>query len=333
MLVLTPRETASLLDVDELRRAVAAAMVDVSLGQASMPPRIGARVEERDGLLAAMPAYLPSVDGLAAKLVTVFPQNAGTPQPTHQAVVIVFDPATGQPTALVDGTSITAARTAAGSAVSTELLAREDARVLTVLGTGVQAHSHAHAVIRVRDFEAVRIWGRNHDRAAALADVLASELSLPVEPTSDLATACAGADVVCATTHATEPVVRRPLVEAGTHVTSVGYNVAGREVDSQTVVDALVVVESRAAALAAPPAGANDLRVPLGEGLITESHIHAELGELLLGQCPGRTSSDQITLYKSVGVAAQDVAAAELVLAGARRRGVGLEVDMDVPEP
>jgi alanine dehydrogenase len=329
MLVLTARETAALLDLDELRRAVAAAMVDVSQGRASMPSRIGAQVAERDGMLAAMPAYLPSAAGLAAKLVTVFPQNAGTERATHQAVVVVFDPATGQPSALVDGTSITAARTAAGSAISTELLARDGVDVLTILGTGVQAHAHALAVTRVRNFDEVRIWGRNSDRAAALASALAYELQLRVEPASDLASAYAGADVVCATTHAADPVVLRQLVEPGTHVTSVGYNVAGREVDSQTVADALVVVESRDAALAAPPSGATDLRIPIEEGLITAAHVHAEIGELLAGGRAGRTSDEQITLYKSVGVAAQDVAAATLVLESARRRGIGVEIDMD----
>jgi ornithine cyclodeaminase len=329
MLVLTARETTSLLDIDELRRAVTAAMVDVSEGRASMPPRIGAQVERQDGLLAAMPAYLPSVDGLAAKLVTVFPNNAGTGLATHQAVVVVFDAATGQPAALLDGTSITAARTAAGSAISTELLARDRARVLTILGTGVQAGAHARAVTRVRNFDEVRVWGRNVDRAGELAGALASELQLRVEPVSDLAAACMTADVVCATTHAAEPVVLRQLLEPGTHVTSVGYNVAGREVDSQTVVDALVVVESREAALAAPPAGATDLRIPIEEGLITATHIHAELGELIAGRRDGRTSDEQITLYKSVGVAAQDVAAAALVLASARRLGIGVEIDID----
>jgi ornithine cyclodeaminase len=329
MLILTARETASVLDLDELRRAVAAAMVDVSEGRASMPARIGAQVAEHDGLLAAMPAYLPSVDGLAAKLVTVFPRNAGTARATHQAVVVVFDAATGQPSALVDGTSITAARTAAGSAISTERLARDGARVLTILGTGVQAHAHALAVSRVRNFDEVRIWGRNRVRARELAGALASEMQLRVEPEGDLASACTGADVVCATTHAAEPVVLRQLLEPGTHVTSVGYNVAGREVDSQTVVDALVVVESRDAVLAVPPAGATDLRIPIEEGLITPAHIHAELGELVAGRRDGRTSDEQITLYKSVGVAAQDVAAAALVLASARSRGIGVEIDMD----
>ena len=140
--------------------------------------------------------------------------------------------------------------------------------------------------------------------------------------------ACDGADVVCATTHALEPVVRRESLASGTHVTSVGYNGQGREVDDATVVDSLVVVESRAAALAPPPAGSNDLLQPIERGLIDADHVPAEIGELIDGRRPGRTTSDQITLYKSVGVAVQDGAAAALVLRAARERGAGREVEI-----
>jgi ornithine cyclodeaminase len=328
VLVLSQSDVVSLLDLDELRRVVATAMADVSAGRASMPARIAAQVPERTGLLAAMPAYLRSLDGLATKLVSVFPQNAGTEHPTHQAVVVVFDAATGTPAALLDGTFITAARTAAGAALSTELLARNDARVLTIVGTGVQARSHAHAVTRVRRFDKIRIWGRNHTSAHRAASDLSAELNRSIDAVDVLADACEGSDVICATTNATEPVVTRDLVPAGAHVTSVGYNVAGREIDSQTVVDSLLVVESRQVILAPPPAGAPDITIPIDEGRITADHIHAELGELIAGGRTGRTDDDQITLYKSVGVAAQDVAAATLVLQAARDRGIGLDVTM-----
>jgi ornithine cyclodeaminase len=326
VLVLTRAETESLLDLDGLRNAVAAAMVDVSAGGASMPSRIAARIETRDGLLLAMPAYLPGSEGLAAKLVSLFPQNAGSAWPTHQAVVIVFDATTGAPAALIDGTSITAARTAAGSALSTDLLARPDAHVLAILGTGVQARAHAHAVTRVRSFDEIRIWGRDAAGARRLAAELSEELHHPLTAVDDNLQACTGADVICATTHSPDPVVSRAAVVPGTHVTSVGYNTAGRELDSRTVADALLVVESRAAVLAPPPSGSTDIRIPIEEGLITEHHIHAEIGEIVARDRPGRTSDDQLTLYKSVGIAAQDVAGAALVLRAARDRGVGTEV-------
>lgn len=325
--MLSRTETESLLDLDALRHALRSAMADVSAGRASMPPRIAAMVPGR-GLLAAMPAHLQSSGDLAAKLVSLFPANAGTRLPTHQAVVIVFDADCGEPLALLDGTSITTLRTAAGSALSAELLAREDAATLAVLGTGVQARSHAEAMVRVRPIQRIRVAGRDPDRVTSLCSALHDCLGIPVLVADSYAAACADADLICAATHSPDPVVRRAYLRPGVHVTSVGYNTAGREVDSASVTDALVVVESRDAVLAPPPSGSNDLRVPIQEGRIGPEHIHAEIGELILGTRPGRTSPDQITLYKSVGIAAEDVVAAQLVLDAAREQGIGLQVDL-----
>jgi alanine dehydrogenase len=327
-LVLSRSEVEELLDLGELIDALADAMADLSAGRASVPDRVAARVDEREGLLAAMPGYTPSAGALASKLVTLFPHNAGTALPTHQAVIVVFDPDTGRPAALLDGTAITALRTGAGSALATRLLARDDAATIAILGTGVQARSHAHAVTRVGQFQALRIAGRTPEKAEVLAEELAAELDLRVLAAASWEEACDGADVVCATTHALEPVVRREWLSPGAHVTSVGYNPQGREVDDATVVDALVVVESRAAALAPVPSGSNELREPIERGLIGPEHIHAEIGELVQGSKPGRSSPEQITLYKSVGVAVQDGAAAALVLRAARERGAGHEIEL-----
>jgi ornithine cyclodeaminase len=285
-------------------------------------------VPEREGFLAAMPGYVPSMGALTTKLVSLFPQNAGTPVPTHQAVIAAFDPETGSPIALLDGTAITAARTGACSALSARLLAREDASVLAVLGTGVQACSHARAVVRVRPIREIRVAGRDLARATALARELGSELGLDVQASPSYEEASLHADIVCATTHALEPVVRRAWLSPGVHVTSVGYNPAGREVDDDTIRDALVCVESRSAVLAPLPAGSNDLIEPIRNGVITEDHLHAELGELVLGRRPGRASQEQITLYKSVGVAVQDAAAASLILAAAREQHAGREIEL-----
>jgi alanine dehydrogenase len=325
MLVLSRAEVEALLDPGELIEAVAGAMADLSAGRAAVPNRVAVAVPERDGLLAAMPGYVPSQGALAAKLVTLFPDN--TRLPTHQAVIGVFAPDTGEPVALMDGTAVTALRTAAGSALSTRLLAREEARVLAILGTGVQARSHARAVPLVRSLEEVRVAGRSLERAERLAGELAAS-GLPARAAASYAEATRGADVVCAATHSVEPVVRREWLDPGTHVTSVGYNPAGRELDDATVADALVVVESRETALAPVPAGANDLTQPIRDGVITAAHVHAELGELVAGTRPGRASAEQITLYKSVGVAVQDAAAAALVLGRARAAGVGMEIGL-----
>jgi ornithine cyclodeaminase len=328
VLILSQSDVERLLDRDRLVEALADAMADVSGGRSSVPPRVAALVEERGALLAAMPAYLPSASILESKLVSLFPGNAGSPVPTHQAVIVAFDPETGTPVALLDATHITEMRTAAGSALATRLLARSDARVLAVLGTGVPPGPHARAVVRVRPFQEVRIAGRDPRRAELLAADLSDELDTGVSAWGSFAEAMAGADVVCACTHSPEPVIRRSAVEAGMHITSVGYNTAGREVDAETVRDAVVVVESRQAALADPPAGANDLTWPVRDGVIRPDHVHAEIGELVAGTRPARTSADQITLYKSVGIGAQDAAAAALVLAAARDQGAGIQVDL-----
>ncbi len=326
MLVLTRHEVEGLLDPDLLRDAVRRALMDLSAGRTSMPTRIAALVAEQGGLLAAMPAYLPTANALTTKLVSLFPRN--TDRPTHQAVIVAFDAATGTPAALLDGEAITAARTAAGSALATDLLARKDASTLVIIGTGVQARAHLAAVPRVRDFGVVAVAGRDVEKAKALARVHQEATGRAVRVFASVEQGVREADVACACTHTADPVIRRAWLRDGAHVTSVGYNTAGREVDEETVVDALVVVESRSAALAAPPSGANDLTWPIRDGKMTNDHIHAELGEIAAGTRPGRANERQITLYKSVGVAVEDAAATALVLRLAKERGVGREIEL-----
>lgn len=328
MLILNRLRVEALIDVDALIDALAPAMADLSAGRASAPDRVAALVPEREGFLAAMPGFVPSAGVLMSKLVSLFPRNAGAGLPTHQAVIVAFDPGTGQPVALLDGTAITAMRTGACSALSARLLARADATVLAILGTGVQARSHARAMCRVRPIRQVRVAGRDPAKAAALAAELAGALEAEVRAVSSYREALDGADIACATTHTAEPVIRRSWLTPGVHVTSVGYNRAGREVDDATVAGALVCVESRRAALAPFPAGSNDLLMPIRDGVITADHVHAELGELVAGTRPGRNSPDQITLYKSVGVAVQDAAAAALVLAAAHKQGIGEQITL-----
>jgi alanine dehydrogenase len=322
MLVLSRRYVEAALDPDRLVDAVAAAMADMSAGNGSVPNRTAADVADVGGALIAMPAYLAGVGALAAKLVAMFPENAARGLPTHKAIVAVFDPVTGTPEAVMDGEVVTAMRTAACSALSARLLAREDAAVLAVLGTGVQARAHAEAVSRVRPIREVRIAGRDAGRVRELAGELGAV------PAPSYEEAIAGADIVCACTHSPDPVVRGAWLDPGTHVTSVGFNPAGREVDADAVARALVVVESRAAALAPYPAGSNDLVWAIRDGAIGPDHVHAEIGEIVSGTRPGRTAPDQVTLYKSVGVAAQDAAAAALVLETARERGLGTEIEV-----
>jgi alanine dehydrogenase len=287
MLVLSRAEVEELLDLDELTDALARAHVELSAGAASMPPRIAALAGEA-GLLGAMPAYLPSA-GLGCKLVSLFPGNVD--RPTQQAEIVVFDPENGSPIAVRDGTYITARRTAAAAALAARTLAREDARVLAILGTGVQSRAAQEMFPRVRDFAEIRVAGRGEYEDAVR-----------------------GADVVHATTHSPDPVVLDAWLEPGAHVSSVGYNAPGSELDPAIVARADVIcIESRGSAFAPPPSGAPELA-----GLDPERTV--ELGEVLAGTRPGRTSAEQLTLYKSVGVAVQDLAAAGLVLAASEAR-------------
>ncbi len=313
MLVLTRSDVEALLDLEDLEAALARAHEELSSGSVSMPPRIAAWANET-GLLGAMPAYLPSA-GLGCKLVTLFPGN--TERPTHQAAIMLFDPETGTPVALMDGTYITEARTAGAAALAARLLARDDATVLAILGTGAQARAHAHAFAGVRDWREIRIAGRDQGKAQELAAEIGAATAA-----ASFEDAVRGADVVAATTHSPEPVVRLEWLAPGAHVSSVGATQTGGEVDPAIVAAATLVVETRAA-LAPPPAGAAELA-----GL-DESAVHAELGELVAGRRPGRTRAVETTLYKSVGVAVQDLAAAALVHAAAQERGAGLTIQLE----
>jgi alanine dehydrogenase len=326
VLVLNHQEVEALLDLDRLIQALEPAMVDLSAGRVSMPSRVTVEVRDQHGFLLSMPVYLPSPETLSTKLVSLFPANADTDVPTHQAVTVVFDAASGSPVALLDATHITAMRTAAGSALATRLLARPEADVLVIVGTGVQARAHAQAIPRVRPVREIRVVGRHMPKAQALADEIARHQGIATTAGTSFRDAAAGAGIVCATTHSPTPVVFGRWLEPGTHVNSVGMNPQGGELDTDTVVRSLIVVESRQAALAPPPSGASDLVRRLQDGTITEAHIHAEVGELLSGARPGRTSAAQTTLYKSVGVAVQDAVAARLVLDAARQGSVGTEV-------
>jgi alanine dehydrogenase len=292
VLVLTREQVEALLDVEELFERLERAFVELSAGRASVPARVAAYAPK--GLLAAMPGYVDGV--LAAKLVALFAEH----DPSHQALIAVFDTGTGTPKAVLDGTHITAVRTGASSAVATRALARKDARVLAVLGAGVQARSHLDAVRRVREFGEVRVASRTFAHAQALAGEVGAAAFESFEE------AVRGADVVCCCTHAPEPIVRREWLAPGAHVCSVGASQDGPELDAETVRAGLLCVESRVA-FEPPPAGAFEL-----QGLDPEAAV--ELGEVLSGAREGRTSDEQITVYKSMGHAVEDAAAASLVL-------------------
>jgi alanine dehydrogenase len=309
MLFLSESDVRALLDVDRLIDELAPAFVAVSEARVSVPPRIAALAPQ--GLLAAMPGYVDGV--LETKLVSVFPGNHALGVPSHQALIALFDAENGTPLAVMDGTAITALRTAAASALATRALAQEDARVLAVLGAGVQGRSHLEAVPRVRAFAEIRVASRTPAHAEALAAELGARAVASFEE------AVRGADVVCCCTDSSEPVLRRDWLAEGAHVTSVGFARGGPELDADTVRAGLLVVESRVA-FEPYPAGAHEL-----QGLDPGSAL--ELGEVLAGH-GGRTSPAQLTVYKSMGHAVEDAVAARLVYERAEAEGAGTRLEL-----
>jgi ornithine cyclodeaminase/alanine dehydrogenase-like protein (mu-crystallin family) len=310
VLVLSRADVRGLLDLDQLLDALERAFVELSAGRASVPPRIAAQTER--GLLAAMPGYADGI--LETKLVSVFAGNHEVGLPSHQATIALFDDQTGKPLALMDGTEITAVRTGAASAVATGALARPDARVLTVLGAGVQARSHIDAATRVRQFDEVRVASRTAEHAQALADEIGGTAYASFDE------AVAGADVVCACTDAGRPILDADRLEPGMHLTSVGASRDGPELDPAIMRAGLLAVESRVA-FEPYPAGAHEL-----QGLDPDDAV--ELGEILAGTREGRTSPEQITVYKSMGHAVEDAAASGLVYQRALEDGAGIEVEL-----
>ena len=312
--MLSQAEVTALLDLDRLLDALEEGFRAVSSGKVEVPGRT-AVTTEHDGWLGTMPGYGAGL-GLGVKLVSVFPHNDAAGLPSHQALIALFDPATGSPVAVMDGTRITAIRTAGAAAVSTRHLARKDSRVLAIIGAGVQGHAHLEIFPRVRDFQEIRIASRAIYSARKLA-----ALNPKAHAVESFEEAARGADVIAMCTHSSTPVVKREWVGRGTHVTSVGYSAPHGELDRALADAANLFVESRAAAFSAPPAGCMELA-----GMDPEKA--SEMGEVLLGKRPGRGSDDEITVYKSMGHAVEDLVASGLVYREAKARGAGSTVEL-----
>ncbi|HUY98825.1 MAG TPA: ornithine cyclodeaminase family protein [Thermomicrobiaceae bacterium] len=309
LLLLNEADVRRLLDPDRLLTALEEGFRAISGGAADVPPRVAANAPL--GYLAAMPGYGQNL-GLATKLVSVYPGNHDLGIPSHQALVCLFDAGTGSPLAVMDGSRITAIRTAGTAAVSVRHLARADARVLAIVGAGVQGAAHLEMLPRAREFTEIRIASRTFEHSAALA--AADHRAHAVE---SFAEAVHGADVVALCTHSGEPVIRRDWLDPGTHVTSVGFAVPHGELDRRIAEDGRLYVESRTAAFQPPPVGCMEL-------VGMDPNSATEMGELLLGKAPGRQDAAELTVYKSMGHAIEDVAAAQLVYEAACRDGAGV---------
>jgi ornithine cyclodeaminase/alanine dehydrogenase-like protein (mu-crystallin family) len=323
VLVLGDTDVAGLLPMGECIEAMAEALASLQRGEMEQPLRFVVRPAEAAGLMGLMPAYRSHPEAAyGLKAVCVFSGNPARGLDAHQGAVLLFDGETGVLRAAVNASAITAIRTAAVSAVATRLLAREDARVLAVLGAGVQARSHLQAMAAVRNFERARVWSRTPDRAAALA---AAEAPFSVEPAASAEEAIREADVVCTTTSSPEPVVRRGWLIAGAHVNAVGSSIpTTRELDSETMAAASLFVDRRESTVNE----SGDFLLAQREGAIGPDDIRAELGELLTGAAAGRTSPEELTVFKSLGLAVEDLAAVEHVYRRAREEGAGTEVDL-----
>jgi ornithine cyclodeaminase/alanine dehydrogenase-like protein (mu-crystallin family) len=323
-LILGERDVARLLPMDACVEVMAEALEALERGEMHQPLRFVVRPPDAAGLLGLMPAHRSGTSAaFGLKAVCVMPGNPARGLDAHQGVVILSDGETGEVRAVVNASAITAIRTAAVSAVATRLLARKDARELAVLGAGVQARSHLDAMAVARDFEVARIWSRTPEHAQALATDAGAPF--PVEVTATAAEAVSGADVVCTTTSASEPILRREWLHDGAHVNAVGSSIpTTRELDTATMAAASLFVDRRESTVNE----AGDFLFPQQEGAIGPEHIRAELGELLAGRAKGRTSDDELTVFKSLGLAVEDLAAAEHVYRKARELGAGTEVEL-----
>ena len=326
--ILSAADVRQAITMAEAIAAVREAYVQLSTGQAVVPLRTPVPVDRRGAVTLFMPAYLATSDAMAVKIVSIFPENPRHGLPLIHAAVIVVDAETGQPLALLDGTYLTALRTGAASGVATDLLARPDARTLAIFGAGAQARTQLEAVCTVRPIERVWVYDPAPHAAAGYVEEMArhgdpipSEIHVAASPRE----AVRDADVVCTATVSSTPVFDDADLKAGVHVNGIGsYTPEMQEVPAETVARAKIVVDARSASLAE----AGDLIIPLRAGLLSEDDIYGEIGEVAAGKLPGRTSAGEITFFKSVGVAVQDVAVAHLALRRAAALGLGTSVEL-----
>ena len=322
-LVLDEAAVRSLLPMDDLIAAMGEALQEFAAGRVTQPLRTVLEVGAAKSFFGVMPAYVPSRQALGTKLVTVFGSNLARGLPSHLATILLLDADTGALLAIMDGRYITEARTAAVSAVSVQHLARRDARVMAILGAGVQARSHLEAIAQVRTLGDVRVWSRT----AASADRFVAEMQphtgATVRASRSAQAAVDNADIIVLVTASPDPVLFSPWVRDGAHICAVGAcRPNQREMDPLLVKRADLYVDSMQGALAE----AGDIVLAIRDGAIDATHIRGELGAVVSGAATGRTTDERVTIFKSLGMAVEDVVAAQLVYDKAREAGVGWEI-------
>jgi ornithine cyclodeaminase len=317
--VISKADVERLLPMRECVDLMADALATLARGDAVLPLRQMVWQPDQRGMIGVMPGYLGSPPRFGLKIVSIFPGNAGTGYDSHQGAVLMFDPQVGSPVAVIDASAITAIRTAAVSGVATRTLARPDAGDLAILGAGVQAASHLEAMAEVRTLRRVRVWSRDRSRAQRFA-ARAAEHGTKVEAVAEARAAVEGADLICTTTSAKEPILEGAWIAPGAHINAVGASFAhARELDTAAMLRSRLYVDRRESALAE----SGDVLIPISEGAFEADHIVGELGDLLLRRVPGRTAAREITLFKSLGIGVEDLAAAHHVMQRAAAAGVG----------
>jgi alanine dehydrogenase len=305
--------------------AVQKAFAQLSTGMAEVPLRVGLQVPSRHGVVLFMPGLLKGDDQLALKVVSVFNDNPAKGLPLIHALVVVVDAETGAPTAVMDGAYLTALRTGAASGAATDLLARQDSRTAAIFGAGVQARTQLEAVQAVRPIQEAWVYDLHPQRASNYALEMSNMLSLRIHVAGSPSEAVNHADVICTATTSTSPVFNDADLKPGAHINAVGaYTPEMQEIPAETVRRSKIVIDHHLASMAE----AGDLLIPLNQGLISKDDIYAELGEIAAGLKAGRESPEEITFFKSVGVAVQDVAAANAVLQAARKLNLGTEINL-----
>lgn len=324
-LILTQPEVRRLLPMRRCMDLMAEVLKSLARGECVNPLRSAMHLPDGRGLLGMMPGLSGTPDALGLKVVTVFPGNHGTPYDAHQGLVVLFDPEFGLPTAILDASEVTAIRTAAVSGVATELLARDDSTELAILGSGVQGRTHLEAMLEARRFERVRVYSPTEANRRAFAERESARHGIAVEAVASAEEAVRDADVICTVTSSREPVLQGSWIAPGAHINAVGSSIkTTRELDTEAVVRSRLFVDRRESTVNE----AGDFLFPKAEGAIDDSHIVGEIGEILLGQVGGRETQDEVTLFKSLGLAVEDLAAAHHVLERARAEGVGVSVPL-----
>lgn len=325
VLIINQAEVRQLLPMAECIDVMAEALKALARGDAILPLRPVMWLPERVGAMGLMPSYLADIQAMGLKVISIFLGNHGTEFDSHMGAVLLFEAKHGQLLSLMDASEITAIRTAAVSGLATKLLAREETSRLAILGSGVQAKTHLAAMLHVRDIQQVRVWSRDFDHAARFAERASARHHITVEAASTAAEAVADADIICTTTSSPTPVLMGEWITAGAHINAVGSSVPStRELDTAAVVKARLFVDRRESTLNE----AGDFLMPKQEGVVGDDHIQGEIGEILLGKIEGRRTPQEITLFKSLGLAVEDLAAANHIYKKAIEMGMGVAVEL-----